>query len=282
MKYLKPLYLFAITALLATQYGYALESIGEEHLRDFSGQSGVDVDVNFKGTVGRIYFKTGSNSLNFRNFSIDTDGTYDDAVIAGSDRAIKVVLDIAEVGIKSGLKAVITNINDLDLKFEQFNVNGDQGNGDIAASSLHSYGGLSLLNINDHGGETNLNVFARGKDGAEGLQIEMQLPKLLTLNISYTDYGSDNTNNNTTSADDFSFGGDLALNNFTVENSVDVIFGTNAAGEDIGGLHIGVITQTGDFTLSNMRAGNQLGTMGRMVVNGYRMTPESYLTIQGK
>lgn len=279
MKYLNSLYLFAITALLATPYGYALESIGEEYLRDFSGQSGVDVDVNFKGTVGRIYFETGGNSLNFRNFSIDTDGTGD---TEGVDRAIKVVLDVAEVGIKSGLKAVISNINDVDLKFEQFNVNGDQGNSDIAASPLHSYGGLSILNINDHGGETNLNVFARGKDGAEGLQVEMQLPKLLTLNISYTDYGSDNTNNNTTKDDDFSFGGDLALNNFTVENSVDVIFGTNAAGEDIGGLHIGVITQTGDFTLSNMRAGNQLGTMGRMVVNGYRMTPESYLTIQGK
>jgi hypothetical protein len=275
MKHLKPLYLVAITALLATQYGYALESIGEEYLRDFSGQSGVDVDVNFKGTVGRIYFETGGNSLNFRNFIIDTDGTGD---AEGVDRAIKVVLDIAEVGIKSGLKAVITNINDLDLKFEQYNVNGDQGNEDLAANSLHSYGGLSLLNINDHGGETNLNVFARGKDGAEGLQMELNLPQLLTMNISYTDYGT----NNAASNDDFSFGGDLALNDLTVENSVDVIFGTNAAGEDIGGLHIGVITQTGDFTLSNMRAGNQLGTMGRMVVNGYRMTPESYLTIQGK
>jgi hypothetical protein len=100
----------------------------------------------------------------------------------------------------------------------------------------------------------------------------------LTLNLNYTDYGSDTVS----SADDFSFGGDITLNNFTVENSVDLTTGINAQGEDVGGLHIGVITQTGDITLSNIRAGNQLGSMGRLVINGYTMTPESYLTVQGK
>ena len=74
----------------------------------------------------------------------------------------------------------------------------------------------------------------------------------------------------------------MTLNDFTAVSSVDLTSGKNAAGEEIGGLHIGVITQTGDITLSNMRAGNQQGSMGRLVLNGYSMTPDSYLTIQGK
>jgi len=291
MKNTKSIFILAMSLLVATNSASAMQSIDEDTLRDLTGQSGVDIDINFKGTVGRIYFSTKgkdisnndvTNTLNFRNFSIDTDGTNHGA---NSDRAIKVKLDLVEKGLKSGLAAVITNINDLDLKFEQFNVNGDSGSGAIAGeagSPMHSYGGLSLLNINDHNGETNVNFFARGKSGKEGMQMEIQLPKLLTLNLKYTDYGSDNTNNNTTKDDDFSFSGDLALNNFTVENSIDLITGKNAKGEDVGGLHIGVITQTGDITLSNMKAGSQAGTMGRMVINGYRMTPESYLTIQGK
>lgn len=254
-----------------------MQSIAEEGLRHVSGQSGVDVNLNFKGSVGRIYFETDGNALNMRNFSIDTDGSNDDAVLAGSDRPIKVKLDLITRGIKSGLAAVITNINDLDLKFDQFNINGDQTSGAIVGHN-HSFGGLAFTNINDHGGETNFNVFARGASGEEGLQIEINLPERLTLNLNYTDYGSDTAS----SADDFSFGGDITLNNFTVENSVDLTTGINAQGEDVGGLHIGVITQTGDITLSNIRAGNQLGSMGRLVINGYTMTPESYLTVQGK
>ncbi|MBL4881467.1 MAG: hypothetical protein JKX82_09100 [Oleispira sp.] len=263
--------------LLQVQQVNALQVLEEENLRYISGQSGVDLDLNFKGTIGRTFFKTDGNSLNIRNFSIDTDGSNGDAINTGLDRPINMVLDLVTRGTKSGLSVSITNINDLDLRFDQFNVNGDV-TADAVVGQMHSFGGLALTNINDHGGVTDFNIFARGASGEEGLQLEMNLPETLTLNLSYTDYGSDNTS----SADDFSFGGDVTLNNFSVANSVDLTTGKNANGEEVGGLHIGVITQTGDITLSNIRAGNQQGTMGRLVINGYTMTPESYLTIQGK
>jgi len=266
-----------ISLLLHVQQVSALQVIDEENLRYVSGQSGVDLDLNFKGTIGRSFFETDGNSLNIRNFSIDTDGANDDAINAGSDRPINFVMDLVTRGTKSGLSVAITNINDLDLKFDQFNVNGDVSSGAVVGQ-MHSFGGLALTNINDHGGVTDLNVFARGAYGEEGLQIELNLPEVVTLNLSYTDYGSDNAS----SADDFSFGGDVTLNNFSIANSVDLTTGKNSKGEEVGGLHIGVITQTGDITLSNIRAGNQAGTMGRLVINGYSMTPESYLTVQGK
>lgn len=254
-----------------------MQSIEEESLRHVSGQSGMDLDLNFKGTIGRTYFETEGNTLNIRNFSIDTDGSNDDAINPGTDRPIKMVLDLVTRGTKSGLSLSITEINDLDLRFDQINVNGDQ-TADSIVGQMHSFGGLALTNINDNGGITDINVFARGASGEEGLQLEVNLPETLSMRFDYIDYGDDDL----ASIDDFTFGGDLTLNNFSIANSIDLTTGQNAAGEEIGGLHIGVITQTGDMTLSNVRAGDQLGTMGRLVVNGYTMTPDSYLTIQGK
>jgi hypothetical protein len=263
--------------LLPINHSNAMQSIEEDSLRHVSGQSGMDIDLNFKGTIGRAYFETEGNTLNMRNLSIDTDGSNDDATNSGSDRPIKMVLDLVTRGTKSGLSISITEINDLDLRLDQFNVNGDQAAGAIVGQ-MHSFGGLALTNINDNGGITDINIFARGASGEEGLQLEVNLPEALSMRLDYTDYGV----NNASDADDYTFGGDLTLNNFSIANSIDLTTGENAAGEEIGGLHIGVITQTGDITLSNVRAGNQLGTMGRLVVNGYSMTPESYLTIQGK
>jgi|TARA_B110000211_G_C14093031_1_gene560493 hypothetical protein len=252
----------------------ALQSIEEDSLRNVSGQSGVDIDLNFEGTIGRAYFETQGNSLNMRNINIDTDGVGDGS---GVDRPLNMVLDLVTRGEKSGLAISISGINDMDITLDQINVNGDDTAGAILNQN-NSYGGLALTNINDHGGVTDINIFARGASGEEGVQIEMNLPEILSLDLAYTDYGADNN----VSTDDFVFGGELTLNNFTAISSVDLTSGTNDAGEEIGGLHIGVIAQTGDITLSNMRAGNQQGSMGRLVLNGYRMTPDSYLTIQGK
>lgn len=263
--------------VLPLQQVLAMQSIEEENLRYVSGQSGLDVDLNVKGTIGRTYFETEGNSLNIRNLSIDTDGSNGDSVNTGIDRPINMILDLVTRGTKSGLAISISGINDMDLKFDQLNVNGDVTAGEIVGQ-MHSYGGFSLTNINDNGGYTDINIFARGASGEEGLQVEMNFPEIFTMRLDYTDYGVNTASDN----DDFVFGGDLALNNFSIANSVDLTSGKNAAGEEMGGFHIGVITQTGDMTLSNIRAGNQLGTMGRLVVNGYRMTPDSYLTIQGK
>mgnify|MGYP000274185856 FL=1 len=273
-KHSKLVSVISFLLLLSTSQINAMQSIEEENLRDVSGQSGVDIDLNFEGTVGRMYFETQGNSLNMRNISIDTDGTKDGS---GVDRPLNLVLDLVTRGEKSGLAISISGINDLDITLDQINVNGDDTAGAILNQN-NSYGGLALTNINDHGGVTDINIFARGASGEEGVQIEMVLPEILSLDLAYTDYGADNNS----TADDFSFGGKVTLNNFTAVSSVDLTSGKNAAGEEIGGLHIGVITQTGDITLSNMRAGNQQGSMGRLVLNGYSMTPDSYLTIQGK
>lgn len=272
---------FGLLLLFSLPQAHSMQSIEEESLRHVSGQSGIDVDLNFKGTVGRTYLETDGNTLNIRNLSIDTDGSNDDAIISGSDRPLNIVLDLVTRGKKSGLAISISGINDLDLKFEQLNVNGDTTSGaivDEVVGQMHSFGGLALSNINDHGGITDINFFARGASGEEGIQLEINLPETLSMNLAYTDYGSDNTS----SSDDFTFGADVTLNNLSVANSIDLTSGENADGEEIGGLHIGVITQTADMTFSNISAGNQLGTMGRLVINGYTMTPDSYLTIQGK
>ena len=195
-----------LLSLSASQVN-ALQSIEEENLRHVSGQSGIDIDLNFQGTIGRAYFETQGNSLNMRNISIDTDGTGD---TSGVDRPLNMVLDLVTRGKKSGLAISITGINDLDIQFDQINVNGDQSAGAVLSQN-HSYGGLALTNINDHGGVTDINVFARGASGEEGVQIELNLPEILTLDLAYTDYGSDNNS----SADDFTFGGKVTLNDFS-------------------------------------------------------------------
>lgn len=268
---------FGFAVLLSASQINAMQSIEEDNLRDVSGQSGLDLDLNFKGTIGRTYLETDGNSVNIRNLSFDTDSANDDGLSAGSDRPLKMELDLVTRGKKTGVSLAITEINSLDLVIEQININGDDTAGAVLNQNS-SFGGLALTNISDNGGTTEINMFARGASGEEGIQMEMILPELLTMDLAYTDYGDDNS----VSTDDYSFGGKLTLNNFTVSNSVDLTSGQNSAGEEVGGLHIGIIHQSGDITLSNIRAGNQLGTMGRLVVNGYRMTPESYFTIQGK
>eukprot|EP00487_Bulimina_marginata_P010724 TRINITY_DN5854_c0_g1_i1.p1 TRINITY_DN5854_c0_g1~~TRINITY_DN5854_c0_g1_i1.p1 ORF type:complete len:242 (-),score=62.37 TRINITY_DN5854_c0_g1_i1:138-863(-) len=203
----------------------ALQSIEEESLRNVSGQSGVDIDLNFEGTIGRTYFETQGNSLNMRNINIDTDGVGDGS---GVDRPLNMVLDLVTRGEKSGLAISISGINDMDITLDQINVNGDDTAGAILNQN-NSYGGLALTNINDHGGVTDINIFARGASGEEGVQIEMNLPEILSLDLAYTDYGADNN----VSTDDFVFGGELTLNNFTAISSVDLTSGTNDAGEKL-------------------------------------------------
>ena len=100
--------------LLPVHQAYSMQSIEEENLRYVSGQSGIDVDLNFQGTVGRAYFETQGNTLSMRNISIDTDGTGDGS---GIDRPLNMVLDLVTRGRKSGLAISITGMNDVDLKF---------------------------------------------------------------------------------------------------------------------------------------------------------------------
>ena len=74
----------------------ALQSIEEDSLRNVSGQSGVDIDLNFEGTIGRAYFETQGNSLNMRNINIDTDGVGDGS---GVDRPLNMVLEIGRAHV---------------------------------------------------------------------------------------------------------------------------------------------------------------------------------------
>ena len=96
--------------LLPVHQAYSMQSIEEENLRYVSGQSGIDVDLNFQGTVGRAYFETQGNTLSMRNISIDTDGTGDGS---GIDRPLNMVLDLVTRGRKSGLAISITGMNDV-------------------------------------------------------------------------------------------------------------------------------------------------------------------------
>ena len=124
--------------LFSTSQLNAMQSIEEESLRDVSGQSGVDMDLNFEGTVGRVYFETQGNSLNMRNINIDTDGTQDGS---GIDRPLNMVLDLVTRGEKSGLAISISGISDLDITLDQINVNGDDTAGAILNQN-NSYGCL--------------------------------------------------------------------------------------------------------------------------------------------
>jgi hypothetical protein len=251
-----------------------MQSVGEDELRSSTGQEGIEIDINYKATVGRVYFSDNSgNFLNIRNISVDTDGSNHGA----SDRPINIKTRMIDGGKFPGLGMDITGINDLDISFEQLNVNGDVESGAVV-SQANSYGGLSLTNISDNGGTSHVAIYADGVNGVEGIRLETNLSSLFSLNFSYTDYGSVQS----ATTDDYSLTADIMLNDFTSETLVDLISGTNADGIDIGGLRLDVVSLGGDVTLSSIKAGSHVGTMGRVVLDNLVVTPESYLTVQGK
>ena len=252
----------------------ALEAVSEGDLRDVTGQDGIVAELNYKGTVGRAFFSdNGGNTVNLRNISIDSDGSNG----VNPDRPIELTMDLFDNGFQSGMELSITDINDLDIRFEQLNVNGDQGDGALPGQA-NSYGGLALNNVYDHGGETVMQYLADGASGQEGIRINTYLAETFSFQLEYTDYGVDQA----TDTDDHSIKADVVLNNFVSENTVDLTTGTNFRGEDIGGLHIGVVSLSGDITIQGIQAGSNAGSLGRVVLNNYQVSPESYLTVQGK
>lgn len=261
-------------ALISTATVYSMEPVGENELRNFSGQEGIEMDLNYKATVGKVYFSdTVGNSLNFRNLSIDTDGSND----SGNDRPILLRTRNYDNGYNAGLLTEISNVNDIDLSIEQININGDSGSQGIT-SGEHSLGGISLLDINDNGGLTELYISSDSVFGREGIRLDTIFAENMSLKFEYVDRGSDYA----VEDDDYKVKAGIRLNNFVSESLVGLISGTASDGVDIGGLNLKVISMSADIVVDNMSAGVQRGTMGRLVLNNFNVSPESYLTVQGK
>lgn len=260
--------------LLTCLKAVALEGIAEDSLRDITGQEGMRAELNYKATIGRAYFETNGNSFNLNNISVDTDGSSTDAII---DRPIKMDVDGIDNGFVSGLGIHITEVNDIDIIVESVTV----ASGAVSASDS-SYGGFSLTNISDNGGFADVNIFSRGADGAEGLRININLAEQLSLDWAYTDNGPDSS----VSTDDYSLSASVLLTNVSVSNNIDVVEGVNDEGSSnpVGGLRLNIVSLSGDVTLNNIQAGDTSvlqGSMGRIEINNYQLSPESYLTVQG-
>lgn len=252
----------------------AMQSVGEDELRSLTGQEGIDIDINLKSTIGRVYFSdNGGNFLNIRNISVDTDGSNSEGV---PDRPINIKTRLIDRGRFPGLGIDITGINDLNISFEQLNVNGDVEIGDVE-SQINSYGGLSFTNISDNEGTSDMAIYADGVSGLEGIRLETNLSSKFSFNFAYTDYGPLQSD----TGDDHRLTAAITLNDFSSETLIDLISGENN-GVDIGGLRLDVVSLGGDVTISSIEAGNHVGTMGRVVLDNFVITPESYLTVQGK
>lgn len=246
----------------------ALESIAENTLRDVTGQEGIKAEFNYKANIGRSYFETNGKSFNLNNVSIDTDGSYHGT----NDRPIKMNVDVINNGFVSGLGIHITEVNDIDIVVESVTV----ASGDVSATDA-SYGGFSLTNISDNGGFADVNILAKGADGAEGLRININLAEELSLDWAYTDYGLVN---------DYSLLAGVTLSNVTSENNIDVVEGVNdgLSSKPVGGLRLNIVSLSADITLDKIQAGDTAvlqGSMGRIEINNYQLSPESYLTVQG-
>lgn len=269
-------YLSLVCALVIANQAFSLEAVTEDELRDVSGQNGkpLRLEVNFKGTVGRAYYSDSSgDSLNLRNISVDTDGSNH----GDTDRPINLSMAPLPGNRLNGWGIDVSGINDLDVSFEQLNVNGDVGSGAITAEN-NSYGGIALNNINDNGGNTQVMYIASGASGREGITTGINFAEVLSFQFAYTDYGADPNASN----DDHNFSADIILNNFVVRNTIDLVSGTDFNGQDVGGLRIGVEEMSGDISVRNIQAGSNAGSLGRVVLNNYRVSPESYLIVQGK
>jgi hypothetical protein len=265
--------------MLVCMKAIALESIAENTLRDVTGQEGIRAELNYKATIGRAYFETtdgdlNDNSFNLNNISFDTDGTHDSS---GIDRPIKMDVDVINNGFVSGLGIQITEVNDLDIVVESVTV----ASGDVSATDA-SYGGFSLTNINDNGGFADVNILAKGADGTEGLRINVNLAEKLSLNWAYTDNGPASS----VTTDDYSLSANVILSNVSGENNIDVVGGEIDEGSlnPVGGLRLNIVSLSGDITLDKIQAGDTStlqGSMGRIEINNYQLSPESYLTVQG-
>ena len=278
MRTLLKLVIIKSLLVLVCMKAVALESIAENTLRDVTGQDGIRAELNYKATIGRAYFETtdndlNDNSFNLNNISIDTDGSHHGI----DDRPIKMDVDVINNGFVSGLGIHITEVNDLDIVVESVTV----ASGAVSETDA-SYGGFSLTNINDNGGFADVNILAKGADGAEGLRINVNLAEKLSLNWAYTDNGPDSS----VSTDDYSLSANVILSNVTGENNIDVVGGKVDEGSlnPVGGLRLNIVSLSGDITLDKIQAGDTStlqGSMGRIEINNYQLSPESYLTVQG-
>jgi hypothetical protein len=274
MRILSKVFIVNIMLFIVPIKAAALESIAEDTLRDVTGREGIKSELNYKGSIGRAYFETNGNSFNLNYISIDTDGGNSGLVI---DRPIKMDVDVIDNGFVSGLGIHITEVNDLDIVVGSVTVS----NGGVTDSDA-SYGGFSLTNINDNGGFADINLFAQGADGAEGLRININLAEQLSLDWAYTDNGSDST----VTTDDYSLSASVLLTNVSMENNIDIVEGVNddSSSNPVGGLRLNIVSLSGDVTLDNIQAGDTSvlqGSMGRIEINNYNLSPESYLTVQG-
>ena len=252
----------------------ALESIAENTLRDVTGQEGIRAELNYKANIGRSYFETNNNSFNLNNISIDTDGTHDGS---GIDRPIKMDVDVINNGFVSGLGIQITEVNDLDIVVESVTV----ASGPVAETDA-SYGGFSLTNISDNGGFTDVSILSMGASGAEGLRININLAETVSLNWAYTDNGSDSN----VTTDDYSLSANVTLSNVSGESNIDVVGGVIDEGSSnpVGGLRLSVVSLSGDVSLNKIQAGDtsvMQGSLGRIEINNFQLSPESYLMVQG-
>lgn len=265
-------YLLASVSVIISFETSALESVSEDLLRSVSGQEGVKAELNYKATLGRFYLETNGNSLNLNNVSIDTDGSSNDSTL---DRPIKMDVDIVNNGFISGLGIKITEVNDIDVSIGSITV----ASGPVSANDP-SYGGFSLTNINDGGGQSDISVFSKGASGAEGLRINLKLANTMSLNWAYTDNGPNASATN----DDFSLSSKLILSNVTAENNIDVVQGVDDSTSAVGGLRLNIVSLSGDVALNTIQAGDVSvlkGSMGRIQVNNFQLSPKSYLTVQG-
>lgn len=252
----------------------ALESIAENTLRDVTGQEGIRAELNYKANIGRSYFETNNNSFNLNNISIDTDGTHDSS---GIDRPIKMDVDVINNGFVSGLGIQITEVNDLDIVVESVTV----ASGPVTETDA-SYGGFSLTNISDNGGFTDVSILSMGASGAEGLRININLAETVSLNWAYTDNGSDSN----VTTDDYSLSANVTLSNVSGESNIDVVGGVIDEGSSnpVGGLRLSVVSLSGDVSLNKIQAGDtsvMQGSLGRIEINNFQLSPESYLMVQG-
>ena len=213
---------------------------------------GIAGRINTDLTVGNVFYRTGDQRLNLNNVHLNTNGDID------------YTLDFIDTGFTTGIDSRISAISDLDLTIGALTFSA----GDGSAETL-SMGSFAIENLNLGGGSIDLQLYTLPGAGAQGMQLDLTMAGTTSFDLTITDDPAENAAHPAPV-----LSASVVLNNVSVSQSID------QTGK---GLHIGVLEQSMDVNINQIRMGDgvlQQGQTGRLVMNNVSLQPGSYFRVE--
>ncbi|MCA6064643.1 DUF6160 family protein [Thalassolituus marinus] len=213
---------------------------------------GIAGRINSDLTVGNVFYRTGDQRLNLNNVNLNTNGEID------------YTLDFIDTGFTTGIDTRISNVSDLDLTIGAITLS--SGDGSNESLSMGSY---AIENLNLNGDSIDMQMYTLPGVGAQGLQMDLTMAGTTSFDLTIKDDPAENAGD-----PDPQLTASVVLNNVSVSQTID---------QTEKGLHVGVLNQSMDVNINQIRMGDgliQQGQTGRLVMNNVSLQPGSYFRVE--